>query len=186
MKKFRLKIGLLIVLLTSFSCSKSSDDNDLDPVFSQEYTKLQSLEEISSNIYYYAGIKVGDRKASMLIENSKSCRSHEYFSIMREARYEVLDFGFIKFKEDNEEGLGCIPTTSAFFLESQLIEEGQLFTTIREGIVSPIGDVVLYERVFKGILEIGFQGKYLRIEDRMSNYKREDPNEKVYLYFKKK
>ncbi|EKB08029.1 hypothetical protein HMPREF9716_01502, partial [Myroides odoratus CIP 103059] len=33
--------------------------------------------------------------------------------------------------------------------------------------------------------EIGFQGEYLRIEDRMSTYKREDPNEKVYLYFKK-
>lgn len=179
MKNIFLKIGLSISLLLLANCSKSSDDSDFDPIFSQEYTQLQNLEEISSDIYYYAGIKIGDRKASMLIENSKSCRRYEYFSTMEDSNYETLDFVFMKFTE----GLGCVPTTSAFFLESQLIEEGKLFTTIREG--DYYMDLFLGERMYKGILEIGFQGEYLRIEDRMSNYKRMDPEEKVYLYFKK-
>ena len=73
-----------------------------------------------------------------------------------------------------------------------MVEDGKLLTTMLTGYFAmdkefPWKAFRLYtsSRVYKGFLEIGFQGEYLRIEDRMSNYQRKDENEKVYLYFKK-
>ncbi|MDR0224520.1 MAG: hypothetical protein LBI32_05630 [Myroides odoratus] len=182
MKKNRQFLVLLISILI-FSCSKSDDNKDeFDPIFDLAYTKLKNLDDISKNVFYYAGIKVGKAKTSMLIPGSTSCRASEYFSPMEEKTLANLNFGYIKYQIGP---LGCETTNSSFFTETSLINEGELFTTIRNGIIPDRGPIILQERSFKGILEIGFQGEYLRIEDRMSTYKREDPNEKVYLYFKK-
>lgn len=169
------------------SCSKSDDNGgEFDPVFDLAYTKLKDLEEINKKTFYYAGIKVGDKKTSMLIPGSMSCRASEFFGPAFDPEYLTLDFAYMKYKTG---GLGCEVTNSSFLTETSLVGEGQLFTTIRDGYIddsNPLNiRIVLNERIFKGILEIGFQGDYLRIEDRMSTYKREDPNEKVYLYFKK-
>ncbi|WP_353160369.1 hypothetical protein [Myroides odoratus] len=180
------KNSQIVVLLLSvliFSCSKSDDTrDDSDPIFDLPYTKLKHLDDISKNVFYYAGIKVGNAKTSLLIPGSTSCRASEYFSFMEEKVLPNLNFGYVKYQIGP---LGCETTNSSFFTETKLINEGELFTTIRNGIIPERGPIILQERIFKGILEIGFQGEYLRIEDRMSTYKREDPNEKVYLYFKK-
>ena len=172
-----------ISILLCICCSKSDDNaSDVDPVYTLEYTKLQDIEQITRKTFYYAGIKIGDKKTSLLIPNSKSCRAEEFFGPSKDNSFPALDFAYIKFKEGQ---LRCEPTISSYFVETSLIDEGQLFTTIRAGYFDEASQrLVLKERIFKGILEIGFQGDYLRIEDRMSTYKREDPNEKVYLYFK--
>ncbi|MCS4239263.1 hypothetical protein M2306_003051 [Myroides gitamensis] len=186
MKKNRQFLVLLISILI-FSCSKSDDNKDeFDPIFDLTYTKLKNLDDISKNVFYYAGVKVGNSKTSLLIPGSMSCRASEYFGPLFDPLYPSVDFTYIKY-QDGE--IGCKVTNSSFFSETSLVGEGQLFTTIRDGYIddsNPLNiKIVLQERSFKGILEIGFQGEYLRIEDRMSTYKREDPNEKVYLYFKK-
>ncbi len=181
------QILVLLISILVFSCSKSDDTkDDSDPIFDLPYTKLKHLDDISNDVFYYAGIKVGNAKTSMLIPSSMSCRASEYFGPIFDPLHPDLDFTYIKYKNGE---LGCETTNSSFFSETSLVEEGQLFTTIRDGYIDDSNPfnikIVLQKRIFKGILEIGFQGKYLRIEDRMSTYKREDSNEKVYLYFKK-
>lgn len=182
------RIFILFFVLLCISCSKSDDEaSEYDPVYALEYTRLQSLDQISENVFYYAGIKVGDQKTSLLIPEDKSCRAAEFFGPAYDRDFPTLDFAYIKFAKGQ---LGCESTESAYFTETRLVEEGKLLATIRRGYpdrtsIPEAHFLVLKERIFKGLLEIGFQGDYLRIEDRMSNYKREDPNEKVYLYFKK-
>lgn len=176
-------IVLCFILLFSVSCSKSDDNKDnYDPISAMEYSKLKSLDEINNKIFYYAGIKRGNEKASMLSTGSYSCRANEFFSVIIKENQPNLNFGFIKFQSGN---LGCETTDSVFFIDAKLLNEGELFTTLVDGYLHPQIGIVLGERRFKGSLEIGFQGEYLRIEDYMSNYERIDPNEKVYLYFKK-
>ncbi|WP_158962033.1 hypothetical protein [Myroides fluvii] len=175
-------IAVLVVCLL-LSCSKSDDNKDnYDPISAMEYSKLKSLDEINNMIFYYAGIKRGNEKASMLSNSSSSCRANEFFSVIITENQPNLNFGFIKFQSGN---LGCETTDSVFFIDTELLSEGELFTTLVNGYLHPQIGLILGGRRFKGTLEIGFQGEYLRIEDYMSNYERIDPNEKVYLYFKK-
>ncbi|MDR0224522.1 MAG: hypothetical protein LBI32_05640 [Myroides odoratus] len=170
-----IKPTLLIALcLLLFSCSKSDDDSvdELD-VFSLAYVPLNSFDELDMQGYYYAGFKAEGRKASMLIKNSKACRSHDFLSLSKtkEGILDKLEYAFYI-----EGSFGCFQYAMHTFEENKLIETGKIFTTIRDQYSN---------RLFKGILEIGFQGEYLRIEDQISDYQRMDPNEKVYLYFKK-
>lgn len=200
MKKIFYVTLLFLLALISNSCSKSDNGSSSD-IESKAYIKLKSLDEIKGVHYQYAGIKIGDRKATFLSENSKSCRAHEYFSSISSEYYPSLDFIYQAFEEGN---FGCtevvkrIPElemyfpVSTVFLENSLVEEGKLLTTLLIGYFAPDNRPEnlphrLYTsgRVYKGFLEIGFQGDYLRIEDRMSNYQRKDENEKVYLYFKR-
>ena len=190
MGKYLSLIVFILSVLFSTSCSKSDDGKGGSDIESKEYIKLKSLDEIRGGHFRYAGIKIGDRKATFLVENSKSCRAHEYFSTISSEFYPNLDFVYQQFEEGP---LGCEKINSGgavgyhdsiVFLESSLIEEGKLLTTILNGYFA-IGRLYTSSRVYKGFLEIGFQGDYLRIEDRMSNYQRKDRNEKVYLYFKR-
>ncbi len=197
--------SIVIVFFLAFiinSCSKSDDDDDKGAnIESQPYIKLKSLDEIRGVHYRYTGIKIGDRKATFLVENSKSCRAHEYFSTISSEYYPNLDFVYQQFEEG---AFGCVQVVkripelemyypvSTVFLENSLAEEGKLLTTMLTGYFAPDYSepnkpdrLFTSSRVYKGFLEIGFQGDYLRIEDRMSNYQRKNENEKVYLYFKR-
>lgn len=201
MKKLIYTTIICLIALTMNSCSNSDDNNGGNDIESKEYIKLKSLDEIRGGHFRYAGIKIGDRKATFLEENSKSCRAHEYFATISSEYYPNLDFIYQAFEKGE---LGCtqivkrIPeleiyySVSTVFLENSLVEDGKLLTTMLIGYFAmdkefPEKASRLYtsSRVYKGFLEIGFQGEYLRIEDRMSNYQRKDENEKVYLYFKK-
>jgi len=180
MKKLILFIG--IVAMPLFGCSKSDDaQEEEDDIFLLEYRELKDLNELKNKVFFYVGIKKGDAKTSMLIPNSRSCRAHEFFSQAKSNAYPTLEFSYIKMENG---ALGCEITTSVYFLTNNLIRDGILQTTLKEGVPSESGIQLLpKDAIYRGPIEIGFQGDYLRIEDRMSAYQREDPNEKVYLYF---
>lgn len=89
-----------ISILLCICCSKSDDDaSDVDPVYTLEYKKLQEIEQITRKTSYYAGIKVGDKKTSLLIPDSKSCRAEEFFGPLKDSSFPALDFAYIKFEE---------------------------------------------------------------------------------------
>ena len=79
MKKIFYVTLLFLLALISTSCSKSDDDGNGSDIESKAYIKLKSLDEIRGGHFRYAGIKIGDRKATFLPENSTSCRANWIF-----------------------------------------------------------------------------------------------------------
>ncbi|WP_353100055.1 hypothetical protein [Myroides odoratus] len=169
-----IKETLLIALcLLLFSCSKSDDDSVDEPdVFSLEYFPIKSFDELDRGSYFYRGFQAEDRKASMLLENTTSCVRFNDLYIHKDS---LENLSLIEYNFHESGQLGCNRYKTILFQENRLYEEGILFTTIRD----PYG-----KRLFKGLLEFGFQGGYLRIEDKISNYVKKDPEGKVYIYFK--
>lgn len=181
MKKFNLLILLLFIPL--LGCSKSDEEEEgKDEIFALEYKGLTDLDVLKNKVFYYVGIKRGDSKTSVLVPNSKSCRAQEYFTQARSDAEPTLDFGYIVMENGT---FGCEQTTSVYFLDSELEREGVLKTQLKYGESVPMLGIVLHDGgpMYSGEIEIGFQGEYLRIEDKMSSYIKADPNEKVYLYF---
>lgn len=165
---------LVLALFFMLGCSKSDDnkDDDFDAIFSQEVIPLKSFTELRAGSYLYAGFKAEGRKTSMLIEGSKSCTAYNDLFFIKDGEEGI---NAIEYNLHSPGQFGCRRYSTLLFLENRMYKEGVLFTTIKD---------VFGKRVFKGLLEIGFQGDYLRLEDKISDYLRKDPDEKVYLYFK--
>ncbi|MGS4345846.1 hypothetical protein ACKUSY_09720 [Myroides odoratus] len=172
--KISIQFFLVVGLFFLGACSKSDDNKDenFDFVFSQEFIPLKSFNELRAGSYLYAGFKAEGRKMSMLIEGSKSCTAYNDLFFIKDDEDSIST---IQYNLHSAGQFGCMRYSTLLFLENKMFKEGILFTTIKD----PYG-----KRVFKGLLEIGFQGDYLRIEDKISDYVRKDPDEKVYLYFK--
>lgn len=190
-------IAILVGSIALASCS--SDDNKSssdDPIFSQPYEELKSLDELAVGKYAYIGNKIGDRNVGVVGETS-NCKRVDYLVVHRNPTTSVLDsLTYNNFRLDKIEGrLECMSIFEfpRLLQKNALVRSGYMRTSIEDGYLKQLykddgktKDGKKYERkdYFKGEIEIGFQAGYLRIEDRLSDYKRLK-DEKVYLYFKK-
>ena len=187
-------IAILVGSIALASCS--SDDNKSssdDPIFSQPYTELANLDELQTGKYQYVGNKIGDRKVGLISEAAK-CKSSDNLLVHRTGT--VLDsITYNNYRPEvinNKEECLNIFEYPRLMRKNELVSPGHLSTSVEDGyLFAIIDDEGIVERReyrrkdhFKGELEIGFQAGYLRIEDRLSDYKRLK-GEKVYLYFKK-
>lgn len=179
-------IGLFLVLsLGLVSCSKDDNkSNDDDPIFSLEYQPLKSLSELKGKKFRYAGIKVEGKNASMVSETSPLCSAADHIIFYPEDGKKNSPIEFWR-KPQN-----CGEYDIINFLEYYMVKEGLLSVRLFENFIPSTG--IVSNSISEGgtingqrvELQIGFQGKYLRIEDRMSNYRRIKPDEEVFLYFK--
>lgn len=167
---------LMVLLVNSFllSCSKSDNTEDVDPVFSLPYTPLRDLAELDATSYLYAGLKVEGRRSSMLTPTSRLCNIYDELHL----NFNANQLANMKFSRRNKNCEGFKIVTLS---KNTLVKEGVLRTNIY-GSVDKLDKLIVDEQG-RIDLEIGFQGDYLRIEDRMSNYSRHKYDEKVYLYF---
>ncbi|WP_410877549.1 hypothetical protein [Myroides sp. DW712] len=196
-------IAILLGSIALASCS--SDDNKSssdDPVFSQPYTELTSLDELQTGKYQYVGNKIGDRKVG-LVPESHPCKYKDYLFVHRAGvaldsiTYDNYRIDIINDKKD----CSTIFEFPRLMQKNNLVRPGYMKTSIDDGYIQKVeviekgedGEVdkiVIKEEYrrknhYSGEVEIGFQAGYLRIEDRLSDYNRLNKDEKVYLYFKK-
>lgn len=183
-------IGLILGLSLGLgSCSKDDNkENDFDPIFSLEYHPLKSLSELKGKKYKYSGIKVEGRKAGLLSETSTSCSRLDVLT------FNILDGDELSTAEFLRNGVNCTNFDKILLFDFNLKQAGILSTKMsfnniggdkgnneEENSLNAISTMNLNGRFN---LQIGFQGEYLRIEDRMSHYVRTNPDEEVFLYFK--
>lgn len=176
--------GLFLVLALGLSsCSKEDKDDDFDPLFSLPYEPLKNLTELRGKKYKYAGIKVEGRKAGILSEYAMTCSVSDLLVFSEGEGDEISKIEFFRAKSN------CDGTDRIGFYDYKLIEEGLLSTRlilhfpnteVLQG-AAAVGEHFVDGRFH---IQIGFQGEYLRIEDRISNYIRVKPEEEVFLYFK--
>lgn len=173
-------IGLAFVLVSSLflSCSSSDDTKEIDPIFSLPYTPLSNMNELSEGNYAYVGIKIADQKVGMITPTSTTCARNDFMTIF----YEGTELNRMVYYKKNR---NCSGTEAVLLSEIFLESVGTLATLIGSS-NQPVPSAVPTDTKNHIRLEVGFQGEYLRIEDRMSNFTRTKHNEKVYLYFKKK
>ncbi|MBB1139459.1 hypothetical protein [Myroides sp. WP-1] len=178
---------ILVSVIFLSSCS-SDDESSYDPIFSAKYIPLTDLTQLEKSTYFYAGIKIEGYKTSLLPPDGTSCVKDDILvpTFDNENNFERLEY--IRTNKRCSEGFGSI-----ILVKNKLIENGILRTNMyfngnfyydKNGVRQYYDSDENWE--FRGNLEIGFQGDYLRIEDRMSHYSRPGSIEKVYLYFKAK
>ncbi len=196
MKKIlALLFGALAIVACSSDDSSSSSE---DPIFSQPYTELTSLDELAEGKYAYVGNKIGDRKVGLVLE-SNECKKKDYLVAHRTgAVLDSLSYNNFGMKvNDNKRECGSIFEFPRIVRNMALEAPGDLKVLVTDDYLHKIvidkgpdeDPEIKYERRRKpahydGNIEIGFQAGYLRVEDRLSDYQRLK-DEKVYLYFKK-
>lgn len=183
-------LGLILGLSLGLgSCSKDDNkENDFDPLFSLEYHPLKSLSELKGKKYKYSGIKVEGKKVGLLSETSTSCSRLDVLT------FNILDGDELSTAEFLRNGVNCTNFDKILLFDFNLKQAGILSTKMsfnniggdkgnneEENSWNAISTMNLNGRFN---LQIGFQGEYLRIEDRMSHYVRRNPDEEVFLYFK--
>ncbi len=171
------KLFFIIVVIVLGGCSNSDNTDTSDPVYDLEYKPLQSFEELGTKVYSYEGIKVEGRKSSMLSPTSTGCNKYDFLQVF----FENDKLSKIVY---SRMARGCSGRETVELEKNILFSEGILHTKITGSVDNLTPLYVDSEKRIQ--LEIGFQGDYLRIEDRMSLFSRTKKNEKVYLYFKEK
>lgn len=184
------KFFLIAVLgFFTLSCSKSEDDGKgMDFVANLPYTPLNELSEVGDETYYYVGIRVGDYKMNLISETNAGCVKFDKIVAEKNDKGEIIN---LRYKRSN---IGCVGGyVDILMSRNRMISPGIMDTNIYvagsyekgengEEILVPSKSNERYE----GQVEIGFQGEYLRIEDRMSHFTYPSKVDKVYLYFEKR
>lgn len=191
-------LALLFGALAIVACSSDDSSSSEDPIFSQPYTELTSLDELAEGKYAYVGNKIGDRKVGLVLE-SNECKKKDYLVAHRTgAVLDSLSYNNFGMKvNDNKRECGSIFEFPRIVRNMALEAPGDLKVLVTDDYLHKIvidkgpdeDPEIKYERRRKpahhdGNIEIGFQAGYLRVEDRLSDYQRLK-DEKVYLYFKK-
>lgn len=190
-----MKKSIVFFLLLFIGVSCSSDDNskpDLnDPLFESEYTPLKSLKELNSTYIYY-GAKIGNRPFGAIA--SSNCLSKNTFTTYISDSNDFFSNDSIVFKsymQEEKVNGECVEDFIRTMRQVKLVEEGKMYVDIHDFSYEEVKDTLVEGGIridtikntyFKGDLEIGTQGGYLRIEDEFSRYNGKD---KVYQYFKK-
>jgi len=203
-------IAFAAAVVLFIACSKDDNNSTNDPIFSQPYTELQDLSELTTGKYQYVGNKLGDRKVGLVGEGTY-CKQLDNIIVTEEfsettGKMEKIIYysNFRLDKVDNVQKCISIFQFPRIMTDFNLVEPGKLRTKIYDEFTEEEykkdenGDILWDEEgqpipvikketrdVYRGYIEIGFQAGYLRMEDRISDYNRVTKDEKVYLYFKK-
>ncbi len=203
-------IAFAAAVVLFIACSKDDKNSTNDPIFSQPYTELQDLSELTTGKYQYVGNKLGDRKVGLVGEGTY-CKQLDNIIVTEEfsettGKMEKIIYysNFRLDKVDNVQKCISIFQFPRIMTDFNLVEPGKLRTKIYDEFTEEEykkdenGDILWDEEgqpipvikkeirdVYRGYIEIGFQAGYLRMEDRISDYNRVTKDEKVYLYFKK-
>lgn len=150
-------LAILFGSIALASCSSDDNSSSDDPVFSQPYTELTSLEELKTGRYTYVGNKIGDRKVGLITE-STACKKDDYLIVHRNGA--VLDsITYNNYRRDivdNKEQCLSIFEFPRLMHSNVLVSNGMLKTIIEDGflqevVTAPIDE----EEVRVGIREDG-------------------------------
>lgn len=165
------------MVLALVSCNKNDDNSasTVDPIFSQPYTPLASLNDLELTSYRYAGNKIGDRPVGLVEDSGVRCKENDLVTVYMNNNNKAMFYynHFYDVKTNN-----CV-IKDDYPRSVSIIEMGSL------GLINVNIGATKISPGYKGDLEIGFQAGYLRIEDHMSDYHYTPAKEKAYLYFKK-
>lgn len=197
-----MKKSILLISLCFLGISCSSDDNTevdkKDPVFESEYTPLASFDDLN-RVYNYQGVKIGDRPFGTI--SSKNCLSGNTISFFLSNDGVVSNDSivFMSYKVDEKTSINCELDFMRVLRDVKLVNTGIINVDITDisyvYVKVPVKDTInntsgwitrtdtIRKQIYKGDLEIGHQGGYLRMEDEFSRYSGKD---KVYQYFKTK
>ncbi len=194
-------VFFLATMIAITSCSSSDDDKNVDTIVSQVYTPLSSIDNLAAGTYKYVGNDVGNGKVGLVNPSSSNCKEKDYLIVYKSGQkldsitYANYNSVISKDKEIVCQKLGV--EYDRVFRNNRLNAAGMLTTLVTEDEKIPLNTEekkltpekefkVITNTIFKGTLEIGEQAGYLRIEDKISNYK---PGSQIkgkpYLYFKK-
>lgn len=196
-----MKKSILFLSLLFIGVSCESDDNSKqdpsDPLFESEYTPLKNFEELEP-VYIYHGAKIGNRPFGAIA--NKNCLSNNTLSffVSNDATFVNDSIVFMSYKVDEEIQKNCNLDFMRVIRDVKLVEEGKINVNItdisyknvkvtyKETPDGPTLDSIRVDTIrnvkYKGDLEVGKQGGYLRIQDKFSRY---SGKEKVYQYYKK-
>lgn len=192
---------LLFGAVAIAACSSDDSSSSEDPIFSQPYTELTSLDELVEGKYAYVGNKIGDRKVGLVLE-SNECKKKDYLVAHRTgAVLDSLSYNNYGMQvNDNKRECGSIFEFPRIVRNMVLEAPGDLKVVITDDYIDVTVEKIINEEGeevevttrkrkrkpphYNENIEIGFQAGYLRVEDRLSDYQRLK-GEKVYLYFKK-
>lgn len=198
-----MKKVILSLLMIGGLMSCSSDDNkneNVDPIFSQEYTPLKDLSELAAGKYQYVGNKIGDQKVGIISEASTSCKKNDFLNVNKSENKELVSMTYGNYTlEQTDNKKECkliweypriirnIQLTSVGIINVEVIDEYNRPKTENEKEQYPENESITdYKIHFRGDLEIGFQAGYLRIQDELSDFsKGSQVSGTSYLYFKK-
>lgn len=196
-----MKKSILFLSLLFIGVSCESDDNNKqdpgDPLFESEYTPLKSFDELQ-RVYTYYGAKIGDRPSGAI--SNQNCLSNNTISffLSNDGTSTNDSIVFMSYKIDEETPKQCEVDFMRVIRDVNLVREGYLNVditdisynfvkvTYKDSINGPTLDSIridtIRREIYKGDLEVGEQGGYLRLQDKFSRY---SGKEKVYQYFKK-
>ncbi|WP_158963015.1 hypothetical protein [Myroides fluvii] len=171
-------LAVLFVGIAFASCS--SDDNKSnsnDPVFSQPYTELKSLDELAVGKYTYVGNKIGDRNVG-LVNESTQCKNNDYLYVHRNGA--VLDsITYNNYRRDiidNEEQCISIFKFPRLMDNNVLKKVGILETRIQDGYLQEIPRTTSEDEDGKGEVlgegEVPGEGEAPEEEEVNKEYKR--------------
>ncbi|MEC4116444.1 hypothetical protein SAMN05421818_11923 [Myroides phaeus] len=191
----------LATLALITSCSSSDDNSPLDPISSQPYNPLTSLTELEDGKYQYVGNDIGNGKVGIVNPTSGTCKENDLLVVYKtDQKLDSITYANYKTVIGKKNEIKCEKIGGEYdrvlrnnrlnatgVLSTQMTEDAKIPLTEEEKKENP-GKEFKIERnlIYKGTVEIGKQGGYLRIEDHLSGYK---PGSQIkgkpYLYFKK-
>ncbi|MGG5576738.1 hypothetical protein ACPDHL_05260 [Myroides sp. C15-4] len=188
MKKLKLRMIALAFIagFTMISCSSDDNKEAAYDVYNLPYTPLTDLSELGKETYFYVGIKIEGYKTQLIPPTKETCLKEDKIVALYNDDEMLVRLDY------KRSGINCKGYDNIRLTQNKIVQPGILNTNLYVAGTyekADNGDMVLVpsdsnER-FEGDIEIGFQGRYLRIEDRMSHYSRPANVNKVYLYFEK-
>lgn len=194
-------VFFLATMVAIASCSNSDDNKNQDPISSQTYTPLASFDNLAPGAYQYIGNDIGDGKVGLVGSSSANCKDKDYLIVYKtEQKLDSISYSNFKTVINKDKVVECQKLGGEFdrilrgnrlnaagILTTLVTEDERVPLTTEEKKKTPEKDSkIVRKTIYSGILDIGEQGGYLRIEDRLSGY---TPGSKIkgkpYLYFKK-
>ncbi|MEK6450562.1 MULTISPECIES: hypothetical protein [Myroides] len=195
MKKYLFLIASIAAIT---ACSNSDNSVPEDPISSKVYTPLKSIEDLSEGKYQYIGNDLGNGKVGIAKKASGTCKERDYIYIYKNTSQKIDSILYYShtpvITQFNDLECPLVNDVPRVLRMNNFVAIGVIKTNITEdyyefyGADENSGPIQELRRkgIYSGNLEIGEQAGYLRIEDRLSNFKYGTQTaSKPYLYFKK-
>ncbi|MEC4116445.1 hypothetical protein [Myroides phaeus] len=195
MKKY---LFLIASIATVVACSNSDNSEPEDPISSKVYTPLKSIEDLPEGKYQYIGNDLGSGKVGIAKKASGTCKERDYILIYKKTSQKIDSILYYShtpvISQFNDLECPLVSNVPRVLRMNNLLAAGILKTNITEDFYEFFGAdensgstrELRRKGIYSGNIEIGEQAGYLRIEDRLSNFKYGTQTaSKPYLYFKK-